>query len=70
MDSENTREYSGYTIGNLKANYAINNVFEVHARISNITDKQYALQAEIRYGKTQIQPGMPRTVYVGLKYRF
>lgn len=70
MDSENTREYSGYTIGNLKANYALNDVFEVHARISNITDKQYALQAEIRYGKTQIQPGMPRTVYVGLKYRF
>ena len=70
MDAENSRKYSGYTVGNLKANYAINQAFEVHARVTNITDKDFALQAEIRYGKTRIQPGLPRTFYLGLKYRF
>ena len=70
MDAENTREYSGYTIGNLKANYAIYDAFELHARVMNISDKSYALQAEIRYGRTRIQPGLPRTFYVGLKYHF
>ncbi|KID58818.1 TonB-dependent receptor [Pseudoalteromonas luteoviolacea] len=70
MDSENTRQYSGYTIANLKANYQVTDALKLHARVANITDKTYALQAEIRFNKERIQPGAPRMAYVGLSYTF
>ncbi|KZN49745.1 TonB-dependent receptor [Pseudoalteromonas luteoviolacea] len=70
MDSENSQEYSGYTIANLKANYQVNDALKVHARVANITDKTYALQAEIRYNRERIQPGSPRMAYIGLDYSF
>lgn len=70
MNAENSRKYSGYTIGNIKANYDISENLRVHFRIANVTDKKYALQSEIRYGSTRIQAGAPSTVYVGLSYQF
>ncbi|WP_335339074.1 hypothetical protein [Pseudoalteromonas rubra] len=55
---------------NLKANYRLNKHVKLHARIANLTDKTYALQNEERFGRTRIQPGMPRTAYVGISYDF
>ncbi|CAH9050782.1 Vitamin B12 transporter BtuB [Pseudoalteromonas sp. CIP111854] len=70
LNVENTQQYSGYTVINFKANYALTNKLKLHARVSNFNDRKYALQNEIRYGRTRIQPGAPRTLYVGLKYQF
>ncbi|MBQ4835635.1 TonB-dependent receptor [Pseudoalteromonas luteoviolacea] len=70
MNSENTRKYDGYTIANLKANYQVTEALKLHARLANVTDKKYALQAELRYGKERIQPGAPQMAYVGLSYSF
>ncbi|TMP39305.1 TonB-dependent receptor [Pseudoalteromonas rubra] len=70
LSVENTDTYSGYTVFNLKANYRLNKRVKLHARIANLTDKTYALQNEERFGRTRIQPGMPRTAYVGISYDF
>ncbi|MCL2915238.1 TonB-dependent receptor [Shewanella corallii] len=70
MDNENSRRYEGYTIANLKLNYELNSQLSLHARVSNLTDKQYALQSQLRYGREQIQPGAPRMIYAGLSYQF
>lgn len=66
----NDRIYEGYTIANLKTHYDINPNWSVNARLLNITDKEYALEAEFRFGRTTYQPGAQRTFYVGVDYQW
>jgi len=71
QDSEGSnRKDDGYSIVNLKARYQINNQVSVHARLLNITDKEYAQEASFRYGRTSYSPGAPRTLYVGFNYQW
>ena len=70
MDDENSRDYKGYTLLNLKGHYQISPQLSLHARILNLTDKEYAQQAEIRYGKARFAPGAPRTAYLSLNYQW
>ncbi|KAF7764435.1 hypothetical protein PCIT_b0437 [Pseudoalteromonas citrea] len=70
MDAKNTQKYSGYTVANVKVNYLLTDALKLHVRVANLTDKKYALQGELRYGRERIQPGAPRTVYMGLHYDF
>ncbi|KZN61332.1 TonB-dependent receptor [Pseudoalteromonas luteoviolacea] len=70
MDAENSEKYNGYTIANLKVNYQLSEALKLHVRLANVADKKYALQAEKRYGRERIQPGAPRTAYIGLSYTF
>lgn len=64
------RTYNGYTIANLKASYQVSTQLALHARLLNVTDKEYAQEAEYRYGKTVYSPGAPRTFYLGFNYQF
>ena len=64
------RIYNGYTIVNLKALYQVSKQLALHARVLNMTDKNYAQEASYRYGKTTYSPGAPRTVYFGLNYQW
>ena len=64
------RKEDGYTIGNLKARYQVNPALSIHARVLNITDKEYVQEAEYRYGKTKYAPGAPRTAYIGFNYQW
>lgn len=66
----NDRIYEGYTIVNLKSRYDVTPSLSVNARLLNITDKEYALEAEFRFGRTSYQPAAPRTFYVGLDYKW
>ena len=66
----NDRKNDGYTIVNLKARYQINNQVTVHARLLNISDKDYAQEASFRYGRTSYSPGAPRTFYAGFNYEW
>jgi len=71
QDSEGSnRKDDGYSIVNLKARYQINNQVSVHARLLNITDKEYAQEASFRYGRTSYSPGAPRILYVGFNYQW
>ena len=71
MDDLNTTNYGGHDLLNLRANYPINRQTEVYARVTNLTYRQYAEVATLdsKLGET-FAPGMPRTYYVGMKYRF
>lgn len=64
------RIYGGYTVVNLKARYQVSKKLALHARLLNLTDKEYAQEASYRYGKTKFSPGAPRTVYIGLNYQW
>lgn len=66
----NDRVYGGYTIVNLKARYQVSKRLALHARILNLSDRDYAQEASYRYGKTAYSPGAPRTVYIGLNYQW
>jgi len=70
MDDENSKEYAGYTIANIKFNYQMSPTLRLHGRLINISDKYYAQQAEISYGKQKYSPAAGRTFYAGLSYRF
>ncbi len=69
-DEGDDRTYDGYTVANLKARYQVSPKLSVHARVLNITDKDYAQEAEYRYGKERYSPGAPRTAYLGLSYQW
>ncbi|MFT4928352.1 MAG: iron complex outermembrane receptor protein [Phenylobacterium sp.] len=70
MDDANTRTTDGYTVANLKVAYQYNDQLSFNARIVNLTDKSYAQQGEIRYGKAKFAPGAPRTAYLSMNYSF
>ncbi|MCP4878607.1 MAG: TonB-dependent receptor [Gammaproteobacteria bacterium] len=70
LDDGNTTSYDGYTIAHLKANYRVGKQLKLHAKINNITDKIYAENASLSYGKEKYTPGAPRQVFAGLEYSF
>jgi len=70
MDETNEQSYDGYTIANIKLNYDVTNKLSLNARVLNLTDKFYAQEAQVRYGKETYQPAAPRTAYFGLKYQW
>ena len=75
MDPENTYQYAGHNVYNVRVNYFINKQTEIYARLMNIENKRYATNAKYTpagFGpeKFEYSPGMPRTIYAGLKYKF
>ncbi len=76
MDEANSYKYPGHDVINLRANYPLNKKLGLYARLMNVADKRYATTAKYtaaRYGrpeKFEYAPGMPRTFYAGLNYRF
>lgn len=75
MDAANTHKYDGHDVFNVRANYFISNKLELYGRIMNIADTRYATSAKYTpagFGpeKFEYAPGMPRTAYVGMKYKF
>lgn len=75
MDPNNTYKYSGHDVFNLRINHFVSQELEVYARVINAADKRYATNAKYTpagWGpeKFEYSPGMPRTAYVGMKYKF
>ncbi|MCO7225149.1 TonB-dependent receptor [Pleionea sp. CnH1-48] len=70
MDDINSEEYQGYQVHHLKLRKAIGQQWHFKINLVNAFDKQYEQQAEIRYGRTRLQPGTPRQIYVGLEYQW
>ncbi len=68
MDDENTREYNGYSIGNVKVDYKVRNNLSVFGKVNNITDKRYATRATYEFSKYNYTPGDPRQFFAGLEY--
>jgi outer membrane receptor protein involved in Fe transport len=70
MDDSNDHKYDGYTVGNIKVNYTMNDSLKFFAKIDNITDEEYAEKADYSYGQEKYTPALPRAFYVGAEYTF
>ncbi len=68
MDNENEHSYSGYTVGNIKADYTMTPALQLFAKINNISDEKYAQRATFSYGKEKYTPASPREFFAGLEY--
>ncbi len=75
MDPANTYKYDGHDLLNLRANWHATGRLELYARLMNLTDERYATAARYTPAgwspeKFEYAPGMPRTLYGGIVYRF
>ena len=70
MDQANTTKYDGHDLYNLRANYFVSKSFEIYTRVMNLGDEKYATAAALSSGNPQYAPGMPRTAYLGVDYKF
>lgn len=67
MDDENTHEYEGYDLYNLRLNRPLGRGFELYGRLMNLGDERYATTSSFTVAKgEEFAPGLPRTLYVGL----
>jgi outer membrane receptor protein involved in Fe transport len=71
-DETNTNEYNGHDLLNLRSRYQINSQFEIYGRLQNLTDKRYSTYTSNQVGSTDIdyRPGLPLTLYAGLRLNF
>lgn len=69
-DAHTVDKYSGYSIGNFKIDYKHSKQLSIFGKITNITDKKYAVNARYAYGKEDYTPGDPRSFYAGVEYKW
>lgn len=71
MDAANTQKYDGHDIFNLRVNYPLSKQVELLGSITNLSDERYAESAAYKTtsGK-EFAPGMPRTIYAGVRYNW
>jgi outer membrane receptor protein involved in Fe transport len=71
MDAENTHRYPGHHLWSLSANVPAGRRLEVIGRIVNLGDERFAESAAFTQARgEEFAPGLPRTVYLGLQYRW
>ncbi|AGA34386.1 TonB-dependent receptor [Thioalkalivibrio nitratireducens DSM 14787] len=71
MDDENTTRYRGHDLVHLRMAYRIGDDLEVFGRVHNLTDERYATASAFTQARgEELAPGLPRTVYAGVRYRF
>jgi len=69
MDPANTSKYEGHDVLALRAALALTEDVRLFARVINLTDKLYAERATYNaFRGDEFAPGLPRSVYVSLKY--
>ncbi len=75
MDNLNTEKYNGHELLNFRINHFVDmgnkDSLELYARVMNLTDETYATSASYNtYRGREFAPGMERTVYAGINYKF
>ena len=70
MDQANTTEYEGYSLINLRANWSITQQLALFGSVHNLADVRYADSASITSNTPVYSPGLPRTLYAGVEYRW
>lgn len=68
IDAENKFDYNGYQVFNLKLNINIKKCF-FNIGVNNILNTIYATNADGNYG-IRYYPGLPRTLQVGVNYKW
>ena len=70
LNPENSAEYSGHNLLNLRTGWALNARLDISARVSNLTDEDYAERADFGFGSYRYFVGEPRAVYVTVAYKY
>ncbi len=68
INAANTSDYKGYDLFNIKSTIAFKQFF-INAGVNNLFNTIYATNADGTYG-IRYYPGIPRTVQIGVAYRF
>ena len=69
-DPENTNQYEGHDVFNLRVRWSMNNQWNFSARVLNLTDTKYADRADVAFGNERFFPGLPRSFFAGVSYGF
>lgn len=69
VNPENTAEYEGHNLLNLRSQWQISQPLSVSARLINFTDQDYAERADFGFGNYRYFVGEPRAFYLGIHYR-
>jgi outer membrane receptor protein involved in Fe transport len=70
LNPENTAEYAGHNLLNLRAGLNVSQQLSVSARITNLTDQDYAERADFGFGSFRYFVGEPASVYFGIDYQY
>jgi outer membrane receptor protein involved in Fe transport len=70
LNPENSAQYSGHSLLNIRTGWAINEKLDISARISNLTDEDYAERADFGFGSYRYFVGESRALYVTVRYRY
>ena len=69
LNPENTAEYSGHNLVNLRAQYALSDKIQLSVQLLNVLDKDYAERADFGFGSYRYFVGEPRSVFASIKYQ-
>ncbi len=68
-DPADTSKYEGHDVLTLRASYPITRSLEFFGHLFNVTDERFAERASYTAARgEELAPGMPRTVYAGIRY--
>jgi iron complex outermembrane receptor protein len=70
LNPENSAEYSGHNLLNLRTGWALNDKLDISVRVSNLTDEDYAERADFGFGSFRYFVGEPRAVYATVRYQY
>ena len=71
LNPENTSEYSGHTLANVRADYQIDDKWDVALRVLNLADSRYAERADFTtFTDERYFPGEPRSAFAEVRYSF
>lgn len=68
LNPENTAEYRGHELVDLRVSHQINSALSLQANVFNLLDKDYAERADFGFGNYRYFVGQPRRVFVSVKY--
>jgi outer membrane receptor protein involved in Fe transport len=70
-DAANTAFYSGFDLFNAQGSVQVHPSAELYARVTNLLNRQYAALASYdAFQSWQYNPGSPRSIYAGIRYRW
>ncbi len=70
LNPENSAEYSGHNLLNLRTGWAFNETLNFSVRVSNLTDEDYAERADFGFGSYRYFVGESRAVYATVRYQY
>ncbi|WP_339720794.1 TonB-dependent receptor [uncultured Paraglaciecola sp.] len=70
LNPENSAEYSGHNLLNLRTGWALNKTVDASIRVTNLSDKDYAERADFGFGSYRYFVGESRAVYGSVRYRY